>query len=166
MAILIGMDAKLYYNSLSLSIANVASPSWAEAGNVKDVTVNLSAGEIDTTTRANNGWRQTSPGLKDGSISFDSLYDPDDEFYTKIRNAWLNETALHIASAYGPISVSGTEYFEFIMKVTEFEESQALEDAVTASVTLKPTNNDYDAGGANLAPSLKTSAGFTTTTSG
>lgn len=160
----LGLDMKLYYNSLTLSEANVTSPSWAEAGNVKDLTLNLSRGEADVTTRANNGWRAFVSHLAEGEISFDMLYDDTDEFYSLLRTAWLNKTSLHLASAYDPISENGTEYFEFIMIVTQFEENQPLEDAVGISVTLKPTINSYGPGGTNLAPSLKTSGGFTTTT--
>lgn len=157
---------KLYYNSLSLTVANVAAPSWAEAGNVKDLTLNQSRGEADVTVRANGGYRAFEPTLAEGEITFEMNYDDQDEFYTLLYNSWNNSSLIHLASAYDAISDSGTKYFEFIMKVTQFEESQPLEGAVSVSVTLKVAPNNLGPGNTTLKPSLKTSAGFTTTTAG
>ena len=50
----LGMEAKLYRNTRQLR-----SPTWVEMKNVKDLTLNLEAGEADVTTRGNNGWRAT-----------------------------------------------------------------------------------------------------------
>lgn len=66
----LGMEAKLYRNS-----GTYASPTWTEIQNVKDLTLNLEAGEADVTTRGNAGWRATIASLKDGSIEFDMVWD-------------------------------------------------------------------------------------------
>ena len=49
MAIKLGMEAVLKYK--------VGAGAWTELKNVKDVTLNLEAGEADVTTRANAGCR-------------------------------------------------------------------------------------------------------------
>ena len=68
MTIKLGMEAKLYRNT-----GTYAAPTWVEMTNVKDVTLNLEAGEADVTTRGNAGWRATIAALKDGSIEFEMV---------------------------------------------------------------------------------------------
>ena len=53
---LLGMNAKIYQGAAGTELATLT-----EMGNVKDVTLNLEAGEADVTTRANQGWRATAP---------------------------------------------------------------------------------------------------------
>ena len=66
MTIKLGMEAKLYRNT-----GTYALPTWVEMINVKDLTLNLEAGEADVTTRGNAGWKATIAALKDGSIEFE-----------------------------------------------------------------------------------------------
>jgi hypothetical protein len=66
MGVRLGLDAKLYRNT-----GTYAAPVWNEVKNVKDLTLNLEAGEADVTTRGNNGWRATLATLKDGSVEFE-----------------------------------------------------------------------------------------------
>ena len=161
----LGLDCKMYHNTNTpLSESNVASPTWTEAGNLKDLTLNLSKAEADVTTRSNSGWRANVGTLKEGELSFDMLYETSDAFYTAVYEAWRDGTELHVAAAYGDIDESGVEYFEMVVAVIGFEEQQPLEDAVTVSVTLKPTVNTYGSGGTNFAPRKVTSSGTTTTT--
>ena len=54
MPVKLGLDAKLFRNT-----SDYASPTWDEITNVRDVTLNLEAGEADVTTRGNAGWRAT-----------------------------------------------------------------------------------------------------------
>ena len=51
MGIKLGLDAKLYRNT-----SVYATPTWDEITNIRDLTLNLEAGEADVTTRGNNGW--------------------------------------------------------------------------------------------------------------
>ena len=79
MSVKLGLDAKLYRNT-----GTFASPAWNEVINVKDLTLNLEAGEADVTTRGNNGWRATVATLKDGSIEFEMVWDTADADFAKI----------------------------------------------------------------------------------
>jgi len=74
MAVKLGLDAKLYRNT-----GTFAAPAWNEIKNVKDVTLNLEAGEADVTTRGNAGWKATVATLKDGSIEFEMVWDTADD---------------------------------------------------------------------------------------
>ena len=61
MGIKLGMEAKLYRNT-----GTYAAPTWVELTNVKDLTLNLEAGEADVTTRGNAGWRTTAASASSG----------------------------------------------------------------------------------------------------
>uniref|UniRef100_A0A7C4QRL3 Uncharacterized protein n=1 Tax=Schlesneria paludicola TaxID=360056 RepID=A0A7C4QRL3_9PLAN len=66
MGVRLGLDAKLFRNA-----ATYNTPNWQELKNVKDLTLNVEAGEADASTRGNGGWRAILATLKDGSIEFE-----------------------------------------------------------------------------------------------
>jgi hypothetical protein len=134
MAVKLGLDAKLYRNTGTYS-----SPTWNDIPNVKDVTLNLEAGEADVTTRGNNGWRATVATLKDGSIEFDMVWDTADTDFAAIRDAFLNRTAIEFAVMDGDITVVGSQGLRATCMVTKFSRSEPLEEAIMVSVTIKPT---------------------------
>lgn len=134
MGVRLGLDAKLYRNT-----ALPAAPTWNEITNVKDVTLNLEAGEADVTTRGNNGWRATVGTLKDGSIEFEMVWDTDDDDFGAIRDAFLNRSAVEFAVMDGEIAVAGSQGLRAICMITNFSRNEALEEAITVSVTAKPT---------------------------
>ncbi len=131
----LGLEAKLYRNT-----GTYAAPVWTEIDTVKDVTLNLEAGEADVTTRANGGWRATVATLKDGSIEFEMVWDTGDAGFTAIRDAYLNNTPIEMAVMDGDITASGTyEGLRASMAITNFSRNEPLEEAITVSVTAKPT---------------------------
>lgn len=134
MAVKLGLDAKLFRNT-----ASYATPTWAEITNVRDVTLNLEAGEADVTTRGNNGWRATVATLKDGSIEFEMVWDSDDDDFTAIRDAFLNKTSVEMAVMDGSMATSGSQGLRASFMVTSFSRNEPLEEAITVSVTAKPT---------------------------
>jgi hypothetical protein len=134
MAVKLGLDAKLYRNT-----GTHAAPAWNEVKNVKDVTLSLEAGEADVTTRANAGWRATVATLKDGSVEFEMVWDTADDDFTAIRYAFLNHTALEFAVMDGDIATAGSQGLRAACAVTNFSRNEALEEAITVGVTVKPT---------------------------
>ena len=134
MGVKLGLDAKLYRNT-----GTHAAPTWTEVKNVKDVTLNLEAGEADVTTRGNNGWRATVATLKDASVEFDMVWDTDDTNFAAFRDAFLNHTAIEVAVMDGDITVAGSQGLRATCMVTNFTRNEALEEAITVSVTIKPT---------------------------
>lgn len=128
MALKLGMEAKLYYGVAGSTATN-------EITNVKDLTVNLETGEADVTTRANAGWRATVPTLKSGTIEFEMVWDTEDAAFAAMMDAWLNNTAIAILALDAE---SGTG-LDADCSVTNFTCNQPLEEAITASVTVKPT---------------------------
>jgi len=74
----------------------VLTVSNAEVEDATDVTVNLTKGSVDTTTRktARNGWRSKSPGLRELSIDFTYLVRDGATVGTTLINAFLDNTIL------------------------------------------------------------------------
>jgi hypothetical protein len=134
MAVKLGLDARLYRNT-----GTYASPTWNEIKNVKDVTLSLETSEADVTTRGNAGWRATVATLKDGSIEFEMVWDTTDDDFAAIRDAFLNRAAIEFAVMDGDITVSGSQGLRATCVVTNFTRNEALEEAITVSVTVKPT---------------------------
>jgi hypothetical protein len=134
MAIKLGMDAKLYRNS-----ATYASPTWDLIGNVKDLTLSLETGEADVTTRGNAGWRATVATLKDGSLEFEMVWDTEDADFTAIRTAFLNNAAIEMAILDGLVATTGSQGLRASFMVTNFTRNEPLEEAITVSVSMKPT---------------------------
>lgn len=135
MSIRLGMEAKLYYKSGGVG----GSGSWTELDNVKDLTLNLETGEADVTTRGNQGWRATVATLKDGSIEFEMVWDTQDAGFTAIKNAFFNNTAIGFAVMDGNIETAGSQGLQADFSITNFSRNEPLEEAVTVSVTAKPT---------------------------
>ena len=133
----LGMEAKLYRNT-----GTYATPTWVEMTNVKDLTLNLEAAEADVTTRGNAGWRATIAALKDGSIEFEMVWDPADAGFTAIQDAYFNNTTVEFAVMDGDVTSTGTQGLRATMSITKLTRSEPLEQAITVSVTAKPTYSD------------------------
>ena len=124
----LGLEGKLYHGAAG-STANT------ELANVKDLTLNLESSEADVTTRANNGWRATVAALKDASIEWDMVWDADDAGFTAIKNAYFNGTPIALAILDG----ANGEGLDADFAITGFSRSEPLEEAMSVSVTAKPT---------------------------
>ena len=70
---ILGKDAKIYQGAAGGELA-----ALTEMSNVRDVTLNLEAGEADITTRANGGWRATAPTLRECTCEFEMVWKPGD----------------------------------------------------------------------------------------
>lgn len=138
MGIKLGMEAKLFRNS-----GTYDTPAWVEMQNVKDLTLNLEAGEADVTTRGNNGWRATIAALKDGSIEFDMVWDTEDAAFTAIKDAYFQGTAIEMAVLDGDVASSSSQGLRASFSITKFSRNEPLEEALTVSVTAKPTYSEH-----------------------
>ena len=117
-----------------------AGANWNEMDNVRDLTMNLETGESDVTTRANSGWRQTAATLKDGSLEFEMIWDATDAGFTKIQTAWAAGTEVALMALDGGKAVSGSQGLAGNFVVTNFSRGEPLEEAITVSVTVKPSS--------------------------
>lgn len=133
MSIVMGYAAKLYRNT-----GDYDSPTWVEIDNAKDVTLALNADEVDVTTRAGGGHKQTEPGLIDSSVEFDINWDTDDENFSALQTAFLARTEIEVLVLDGAYTSAGSEGLRMTAKVTTFSRDEALASNLTVSVTLKP----------------------------
>ena len=129
---ILGMNAKIYQGPTGTDLATLA-----EMSNVKDVTLNLEAGEADVTTRANQGWRATAPTLRECTAEFEMLWKPGDAGFDAIKTAFLTSATIALAVLTGDKATSGTEGPRGDFSITNFSRNEPLEEGVTVSVTAK-----------------------------
>ena len=140
MAIKLGLECKLYRDN---------SGTWEEIGNVRDLTLNMEMGVADVTTRGGNGWRQNVATLRDGTVTFQMVYDTADADFTALQTAFLATTAddreIKIAVLDGAIPTTAgdpsAQGLVAFMNVTNFSMPENLEEAVMVDVTLQPSYN-------------------------
>jgi hypothetical protein len=128
MSIKLGMDAKAYYGE-------AGATATTELTNIKDLTLNLETGEADVTTRGNQGWRATIATLKDGSVEFEMIWDSGDAGFTAIKTAYFTNTPISLAILDG----ENGEGLDADFSITNFSRNEPLEEALSVSVTAKPT---------------------------
>lgn len=133
MALVLGMNAKLYRNA-----GTYASPTWTLIGNVKNLTLNLESAEADVTTRSNAGWRATVPTLKDASIEFEMVWDTADTNFEAIKDAFLTNATVEMLVLDGLVATVGSQGLRATCNVVSFTRNEQLEEALMVNVTMKP----------------------------
>jgi TP901-1 family phage major tail protein len=128
----LGMNAKIYQGAAADPLA-----SLTEMGNVRDVTLTLEAGEADITTRANSGWRATAPTLRECTAEFEMVWKPGDAGFDAVKNAFLTNTTLELAILDQDKATTGAQGPKGSFSITSFSRNEALEEAITVSVTAK-----------------------------
>lgn len=131
MAIRLGMEAVLNYKTGGQGGAG----AWTALANVRDVTLTLETGEADVTTRANEGWRATVATLKEGSVEFEMVWDTADAGFTAIKDAYLTNAPIGLQV----LDEDAGQGLQADFMITNFSRSEALEEAITVSVTAKVT---------------------------
>lgn len=129
MSVVLGLNGKMYYGNAGSTATNLLA-------NVKDVTLNLSKGEADITTRASQGWRSTVGTLKEGEVSFTMVWDTADAGFAAIQAAWENDTAIALLILDAE-SGTGTG-LDADFSVINFTRNENLEEAFTVDVSCKP----------------------------
>jgi hypothetical protein len=148
----LGIDCKLYRNT-----GTYGSPVWNECPYVSDVTVQLSKGEAETSTRAAK-WKTRKGTLKDASIDFQLKYVPGDADYAALLASYLDGSTIELLALDGPIGTTGSQGLRAVCEVFNFQQGQALESAVTFDVSAKPAPA-FDNAGAAITPTWFTVAG-------
>jgi len=99
---------------------------------VRDLTLNLDATEIDDTSRASGGWRSRRAGLRSWGASFEMVVNNGDARLAAIADAYEAGNLISgviISDGLGN-SVTGN------VAVTQFQESQPLDDSVRVQISL------------------------------
>ncbi|MEN6387118.1 MAG: hypothetical protein ABFD79_18215 [Phycisphaerales bacterium] len=132
---ILGINAKLYYGTNDAELS-----AMTEASNVKDLTVSVSAGEADISTRANQGWRATAATLRECELSWTMNWKPGDAFFTAIKTAMLTSTTVCLAALTGlkeGEGSAGSSGPHGNFSITKFDRKEGLEEAITVDVTAK-----------------------------
>ena len=127
MAIVLGLDAKLFRGE-------AGTQATIEVTNVKDVSLTLESGEADVTTRAAQGWKLSAATLKEASLEINILYDTEDEDFIALKTAYFSNTPLALFITDGAGGGLDADW-----SITAFTVEQPLEEAVSVSITAKPT---------------------------
>ena len=129
----LGMNAGLYQGT-----AGETDPSlMTEVDNVRDVTLNLEAGEADITTRGNSGWRATAPTLRECTVEFQMVWRPGDTVFDAVKTAFLTAATVALAVLDQKVAVSGAQGPLGDFAITNFSRNESLEEAIVADVTAK-----------------------------
>ena len=68
------------------------------------------------------------------------VWDPSDAGFAAIRDAWLNNAEIALMSLDGDQNTGGSQGLVSNFMVTNFSRSEPLEEAITVSVTVKPSS--------------------------
>jgi hypothetical protein len=147
MAAVLGLDAKLYARVLSSDHLTpcsygTAQSEWVELTNVRDNTLDMTKGDADVTTRANNGWKATIGTLKDGTIDFEMIWDGADNGFKIMKTAFLENKVCALLIMDGSRTATPAGASQGLMvncSITKFSRPEPLEDALKAQVTARPT---------------------------
>ena len=134
----LGMDAKIYYGTAAASASAAAALTPATLtvmNNVRDVTLSHETGEADITTRGNSGWRATAATLRECTVEFEMVWNSSDTGFAAIQAAWLAGNSIALAIITGAASQDEGPIGNF--SITNFSRNEALEEAITVSVTCK-----------------------------
>jgi|BioPla2DNA2_1021312.scaffolds.fasta_scaffold185757_1 hypothetical protein len=132
---LLGRDAKLF-------AGEAGSTPTTEIKDVKDLSITLTQGEIDVTTRTAQGWKATAPGLREAEISFDLLCGVGSNEAAIFLNAYNGTNGGYVAIKIVDKSTDGLVTFEADCMIADCSMEQNLEDSIKLSVKAKPTVYD------------------------
>lgn len=140
-------------SDVKLGLDAVLEIDGVEVTNVRDLTLSLTKAEADATTRGNNGWRALVGTLKEAEITFTVLNKDGDTTFGTLYDAYLAGTPVEASISDAGDSVA----LVLDCEVMTFDVNQALEDVISADVTLKPTFKDGGLGINNDAGSSSAS---------
>ena len=133
---MLGIDGKIYYHATA---GTALATMTLLLSNAQDVSLKLSAGEADITTRANSGWKATAPTLKEAEVSFGYMYKGGEAGAIALRTAFLANTAIAMAVLTGAKAGTGVEGPVGDWCITEMSRDESLAEAIKYNVTAKLT---------------------------
>lgn len=128
----LGRDARLYYNS-----GTVASPTWVEIKEARDLTINLACDKVAVEDRSTIYKLFESGGL-DFSISGSLTYRNGNANCAVLRDMMFARSAHQFAITTGPIATAGTQGLKAGMKCFSNNLGLALNDGQKVDFELAP----------------------------
>jgi hypothetical protein len=139
----LGADSKLYIADALFTgdqATDVESATLTELDIVRDVTVNEVDAIADATTRASKKFRSNAATISDVTIETEIVFKKGDAQYAKLRTAKTTKAEVGIVALTGPDDEEGNEGPAGNFIVENFNTTQALEDVVKVSVTLRASS--------------------------
>jgi hypothetical protein len=143
----LGYNCYAYYNAGSFG-----SPTWTVIDPIRDLTLPLEDEDVDASSRGSLGWKETEPGMADGSVEWDMLYGQTDTAFAALQAAYNGRTTIQLLILDGPQSTAGSQGLNAIMKINKFARKEELKGAVMTELKASPAKN------ASAAPSWYTAA--------
>lgn len=103
----------------------------------RDVEADASHAEADFTSRASQGFEQMEPTFKQLEVTLNVIYDPDDEAFAALKEAYDARSQIGVAMMDGDLDTGNGWMFNG--KVFNWRWGQPLRDAMTIDVTIKPS---------------------------
>ena len=114
-------------------VADYENPSWQLIGGQKGVDLDRSLDTADITTKQSAGWEEVLPTIRHHELSLDNLFEADDSGLAVLEGMFVNRTKR-------PIKIdNGTLSFKCWAYCTAYPLSAPLDDAVSTTITLKPS---------------------------
>jgi hypothetical protein len=133
-----GLECALY-----LDPAGVDQGTWTQYEDVGDVNVAHAWNQSQRKIRKHTHER-TTLGQGVLEVTFTATYRAGDAGFEMLRDAHINKTVIGVAVMSGPIATVGSEGWQLDAVVSDFPESQALEEDMSFDVTLKPASQATD----------------------
>ena len=129
----LGLNAKAYRNT-----GSYASPTWVEMTNIKDLSLELSTGEADVSTRGSS-WELMASTLFKANVTFNMIWDPADATFAAVLAAFLARSVFEVLVLDGSRTTAGNQGLRAECNVFSATRNEPLTGALEAAVTLKPT---------------------------
>ncbi len=146
----VGKDCYTYYNTATGS-SKYATPTWTEAENVRDESLDLAKSKAEFSSRLSKFKRKKGALIEvPGSITIE--YRKGDAFMDVLFDSFINNTPIDFAFMFDPLPPAAGETAEGIrchMEVFDFPVGRALEEGVSIEVGIEMTEGLLDNG--NLA---------------
>lgn len=113
-------------------------PDWVLIENVSDLTISDSYEEANVTSRAGLGFTQTEPTLRNIELSFTMQNIEDDDEQNEIIDAYIARLPLELLVIDSPLDEEEWAGIRGTFKVFSLTRNQAISDAQTFDVVMKP----------------------------
>lgn len=132
-----GLNMKFYIDD-DPDLTGVGAHTWTLLSIVADVTVNQARNKGTVKNRA-LGTEAYLPGLKTRSIDLELTHEPTNSVWQTLAAAYESGATIGIAAMDGLIATPGTRGLQMDCIITEFTQTQPLEDSSNWKVKLEPS---------------------------
>lgn len=121
-----------------LKVEDSATPgTYITVGGARGASINMSADEIDVTTKDSAGWREKASSFKSWEVSHDGLILNGNTGFEELMDAYMNGTNVLIQFTYA--GAEGTEEYAGECLISSIDLDAGYDAEATYSVALSGT---------------------------